>query len=181
MQTRECSVANLGAESVEALKAHLPSDENPLACFETQIEREGDYKATEFYIGLITPRRLVGVTVHLPKGFFGGYTGKNDIRAASMSLRDIVQIREGTWGNDGYYIDVVGHGDTTIRMLFNTRQFLLKYTGKLNEVIEQARSITSQSQISPADRLRELQNLYNERLISDAEYQQKRREILGQL
>jgi hypothetical protein len=181
MQTRECLIADLRPEFTPLLQAHLPNNENPIVCYEAVYDRN-DYppKCTFYKACIITAYRLIDASVGFEKGFLGGYNGKSHASATSALLQDIVSVNEEK-GYERWNVFVNGQGNTRLFMVFDSQVSALKFIDILNRAIDEARKPKIPSQPSPADRLRELQNLYNERLISDAEYQQKRREILGQL
>lgn len=180
IETRECSLAELKPEFAEILKGHLPSDEQPLICCETRWETDFSPKKTIFSVGIITQHWIVDADLSLHKSFLG-YTGEADTSATSMFLAEIVGISEGDWAEMGFEVKARGHGDNYVGCIFEARQVSIKFASILREAVEQAKAATLQTQKSPSDRLRELQKLYDDKLISDTEFQQKRKEILGQL
>ncbi len=168
MKTIECSVAQLRPELNQQITAQFCGNEDPLACCEANADELFQGKPSLAYV--ITQRQIIEAwsfrdTIH-------NY-------GSSMFLSDVVTIdeREGR-GKDVVQVTLSGHGDTH-KILYLERGH--KFISALRAAIGQAKTTASQMQISAGNRLQELTQLRNERLISDAEFEQKRKEILNQL
>ncbi len=68
-----------------------------------------------------------------------------------------------------------------MELFLETGQVSSKFVSTLRAAISQAKATASRTQVNPANLLRELTQLHNERFITDAEFEQKRKEILNQL
>ncbi len=110
------------------------------------------------------------------------FSGKQyDISSGSMYLTDIRSIGETSNRPRVIQVAIGGHGDYPTLLWLEQGQVASKFIAILRDAVNTARGMASQTQANPADRLRELAKLHQEGFINDAEFEQKRREILGKL
>ena len=98
-----------------------------------------------------------------------------------MLLTDIIGIEERKYGVQHFRVDVLGQSNNKFAFNFGSQQVSQQFMNILRSAIEQAKATSLHSQGNAADRLRELARLLKEGLINDAEFEQKRKEFLGQL
>jgi hypothetical protein len=185
MRTLESALDRLHPELGAQLAAQLSSRENILFCCET--------RDVEFYEGLpsyafvITQRRVAYAKLVVRGILFTRY----DTSASSMFLSDIISINESNNRDtpfDWYMrrsrvltVDLRGHGDNGFVFFFVDGPVARKFLTTLKELVNHTRTSAATAKGSPADRLRDLVRLHDEGLVTDAEFQQRRNEILQEL
>jgi len=164
IQITECTLEQLEPILREGIARSLSKGEQPLTCLVSK-------QLQVVYIYVITDARLMcaGATRDpITKRV-------SPTRITSLSLDEIVGISTGDkWvradRSDGMHIGCE----------LDTKQRAQSFASSLQSAKDCLRASLSQP-ISPADRLRELAKLHSEGLISESEFQQKRREIMKQL
>jgi hypothetical protein len=182
MQTVECSFTQLQPALGQQIAGQFSTGEQPLICCETRgIEEPYSGKFSDAYV--ITQRQIITARIRhlgMMDNIFSGRQFDN-WGSSSMYLADIVSIYESTGRQRDVYVSIKGHGETGLYLKFELGQVTQKFVAILRDATNRARGMTSQTQANPADRLRELAKLHQEGFISDAEFEQKRKEILGKL
>ena len=166
----ECSLAQLRPELNQQITTQLHGDENLLACCETsQVEFQSGKPS---YAYVVTPRQIIQAWTSPKQRKTGAY---------AIFLSDITDVGEYTDRKTGSGVWVRARADSNMRLYFETPQGANKFATTLRAAIDQAPAAAPQTPTNPADRLRQLTQLHQEGLVTDAEFQQKRKEILDQL
>lgn len=177
IKTRECSVRDLRRKVAAGIRQYLSSNDRILICCET-IFKEG--------IGLGVPRGLCAYVVTQNCLISSNYWRKTEYLtgADSMLLVDIISVQEKS-DKFGYSVTAHRHGSAAIVCSFGSQQASRKFASILREAIEKAKTAHVAAPLdspgSVEERLRTLTQLHRDGLVSDTEFQQKRKEILGQL
>jgi len=177
---RECAIEELQPELQATVKRSMPVNDGLVACFETKNEPD----AIEGVLGLIMlelPRTTYNAYVISQQYLIHAETGKPNSSSSSMRLLDIVSVKEDEFG-----IYARGHGNSVIWLPFRSeKEISKKFVEILRNTVEKARNISSVSPSQPPtnieERLRVLTQLHKDNLINDIEFQEKRKEILGEL
>ncbi len=181
--SRECPVSELHPQLEKLIQPFLSNADEVLTCFEYGFKPLGLWRQPGF-ASVITHTRLVcanRITLTEGKG------------AKACQLVDIVHVDElmspivfnyAGWTHDHY--EVVAHSlGSELHCHFYSQLEAQKFAQILRTAIERAKAtappIMPQSAISPEERLRRITQLHKDGLISTEEFQQKRREILGEL
>jgi hypothetical protein len=173
-KTKECTLDTLRPDHRRQIASQLPRDETPLICCVT--EYVGFLREEASYAYVITSRRVIATRL---------MRGEKEISVSSIFFTDIVT--SGEYDYEGTHgIDIQGHGGSRMRYYFESNEVLVKFRNILQDAMNRAKQTPSQSQTTqpqrnPADRLRELVQLHQDGFITDAEFEQKRKEILGRL
>lgn len=171
-----------GQWTYPAVKSLLPSDEQVLVCYEIIDKPGGGEKLFNFLASsntpdyyaayVITPKRLICVIQR----------NKYSKLQMARQLTDIFTIREvsdkGSWG-------FVVEGFEEMYFWFTSKTAYDRFLALVGQGIDQAqrKSIPIKVELSksPEERLRVLVQLHKDGLVDDAEFELKRKEILGQL
>ena len=187
--TRQCEVKDLQRDLQKLVKRHVPVNEQITVCLETRYEPKSSIwtsldeivslrfrSASPHYSAyLITDSRFACIE-HSDKSIIDY---KLLEKAESFQLGDILGIQE-----DNGELRIRSHGDAAIRCQFETTQQLQEFALLLRQAVEQAKHSRAQHDSRTEDaelRLKNLDRLLRSGLISNDEYQQKRRDILDQL
>lgn len=169
MKTRECLPAQLRPELNQQITAQLHGEQNLLACCETS---EVEFQAGKpSYAYVITPRQIIQAWTNPKLRKTGAY---------SIFLGDMISVGDGRDRKAGFAVWMRTREDVSMRLYFETEQVARKFASTLRTAIDQAKAPTPPP-ASPADRLRELTRLRQEGLVTEPEFEQKRKEILGEL
>ena len=170
MKTVECSLAQLRPELNQQITAQLHGDQNLLACCETkEVEFQGGKPS---YAYVITPRQIIQAWTNPKQRKTGAY---------SIFLSDIISIGEGKDRKTGFAVWMRTHEDLSMQLYFETEQGARKFASTLRSAMSQAKAAVIYTPASPADRLRSATQMHQEGPVTDAEFAEKRKEILGQL
>lgn len=171
-KTRECSLDELRPELGKVAKEQLSSNEEVLICYESKVRVTlfGLMPTTSFHALIATGHKIIKVS---------GYdTGVNKVE--SMCLSDVVSVGEDIYAGE-FSARMLGYGGSAIAFPFESREPARKFTNLLRRAIGESKATAPQQNKSASDRLRELAQLHKDGLISEDEFQQKRKEILDQL
>lgn len=187
IKTRQCWLIELHPELRSYLASQFPIGETVIACFETtKIDRVGfgPIDSEVISAGIVTPTRAIVLR------YFGrGWKPKDrGVAADCMNLTDAVTVTTSSayevnllWGGTTYStVTVHGHGGT-VAFDIDSLDNAARFAQILRTAIEQARASQPQLQQSPAQRLRELAKLHEEKLISDDEFESQRKRILAEM
>jgi len=183
-QTRKCSIQELQPKLATAIGQYMSSDDRILACYETKYTEDLVTALLGLALLVGLPETSIEAQVVTQSQVIHARTSKDGNSASSIRLADILNIEETS--SRGYYKTIVhSQGEATIWAGFASLQMEQKFANILRQAIKQARAAptaTSSPSLSILeDRLRVLTQLHKDGLISEAEFQQKRGELLNQL
>jgi hypothetical protein len=181
--TRACLVQDLRPDFVSIVQKYISSSDNILACYETKGTYKNvgfifDYNRAVYIIQIITKRLLI-------YGWSGGFRNHETPETTVLQLRDIKQIHEGS--NWNYWsVNVLGQSNNHIECTFTSQKFSQDFASILFGAMEQEKTeqiLPSQSPslASIEDSIERLSNLHKKGIISDIEFQEKRKELLNQI
>ncbi len=160
LEILECSLDAMTPENRNQILAQLSSDETPLICYEI-----GSKEGGSAYV--ITQRQVIAA--HSNSKF------KEEL-VSWILLTDITSISYNPILSN---ITISGYAQSAITCGFGKDPLIpmSKFRSILQDGIKRAR----ESQRVPADRLRELVQLHQDGFITDAEFDQKRKDTLEKL
>jgi len=195
-QTRECSIEELDPKLRKITKPYISYGEKILLCIERIPAKDTRSAINKFFsselpddshsASILTDRKII--TAYISPFLRRDHVG-------TINLDDISSITEEFSSSEGYYRDdydssckvtanITNGRPTGVGSFYGTHKVKMarKFAGAIRQEIQKAKaSSTSENSKSVEERLRALTNLYKEGLISEVEFQQKRKEILGQL
>ncbi len=192
-QTRECSIKELDLKLREIIKPYISDGEKILLCFETgPIEEEDTRSAISKFFSSELPDdfRSTSILTNI-KIIYASRNPRfgNDGNVITLDLNDISGITEESTSGHGYSscsvtANITNGRPTGVGSFSGAHKVNMsrKFTDAIRQELQKARtSSASENSKSVEERLRTLTNLHKEGLVSEAEFQQKRKEILGQL
>jgi hypothetical protein len=172
-QTKECSIGELQSKLQKTVKQFLDGDEKVLLCLQTIYSLGLGLFGSVRSAHVITERKLIKVDL-------SEYSHNE-----SMQLADIQSVQESSDGLGTYRTSALGHGGVAVHCDFRSRQASEKFARTLREAIEHVNtlrhSIPTQHPADVEERFRLLTKLHKDNLVSEDEFQKKRKEILGEL
>lgn len=208
LATKECALHGLRSELVHLIERHQIQDDPVLRCFHVRADKKsggcisaivdiiflgileifiGKSNAVHNWVHAITKQKVISAYFddeNKDSTYEGG--------VESMNLIDIVNIAPDWYGNYLWPVaKVTGTGGATLGLAisFEARQMLIDVLqravdeAKLHMQQSQERTGLSESGINTdiAKRLQRLTDLYQQKAITEVEYQQRRKAILNQL
>ena len=197
--TVECQLTKLLPELRNLISGHLQSGEAILFSCQTLHQGSPFIGEPNAYGQIITERRIVQA-IHnkfldialAPSDLIfnsGVASGIRDMMkthgsgnfAGSMLLSDIVSLETSTLRMRCCGIKTSGLGGTELQFIFASNEIHQKFLATLQKAMENAKVVASHAGVSTEKRLEKLAQLYKNGLISETEYQSKRKEILNQI
>lgn len=175
-ETCECSIKELEPELHNVVKPYISEGERVLLCIETG-SRFGIILSTYHYdASILTNKKIIVASA----------SSRSVPSVTTIDLADISSISQHLDAHHANFVvaDIVVHviGGEPTHLTFRSLDAAQKFERILREIVEQLKTQTSlKSPKMVEERLRALTNLYKEGLVSESEFQQKRKEILGQL
>jgi hypothetical protein len=194
-QTKECSIKELNPKLRKIIKPYISDGEKILLCFETESKEDTRSTLSKVFdqfqgnksfwewVGPNTSSVLILTNRKVINASIGGYTSI-DGRVTTINLDDISNVTEGTQYDYCQVTANVTNGIPANASFIGERKVEMsrKFSDAIRQEIQKIKtSSTSENSKGVEERLRALTNLYKEGLISEAEFQQKRKEIIGQL
>jgi len=200
-QTRECSFAETRPDLKSAIRQHLEEDDQIRACYET-IKEESFWIDVDVFDPVATLNELLDYLSNLAKvktymtyvvtqnRLILAATSQNkrmspNVNVHWTSLHDVVSISAYRKADRCYVVSASGHGESSTQCMFASEEYAHRFSVALSQAVDSIKSTSvstsSKSPSSTEDRLQVLTKLHKDGLVSDAEFQQKRSEILKEL
>jgi hypothetical protein len=193
--TVECQLNEFLPELQSLISGHFQSGEAILFSCQTLHQGSPFIKEPNAYGQIITERR-VALAVHnkfidiayAPSDFISnaGYASGikqqgNGNFAGSILLSDIVSLETNSIRMNCSRVKTTGLGGNDLQFVFASNEIHQNFLNILQKAMDNAKTAISHSGINIEKRLEELTRLYKNGLISEIEYESKRKEILNQL
>lgn len=163
-----------------------------------QISEEEAFRLAHWALTSTFPNRKITIVDGLTRGYSTYFRIMLDTYSQQVLVFPAIGIKENKEEVKGYYFEVSGSGTTVIGRQKNVELFeklnkslaetgksvvvtnvkLLKYEADMKIPIEGSQKIDKQS---PSESLRELKQLHKEGIISDEEFEKKKKEILERM
>lgn len=173
-RTIKCLFDSLEPEMGKPLQELIPEGEEIIYCSRTNWFM--------LYIQIITSTQVVIAKALYHKGTMSFAKPSIDMpKFYSIPLSQIVDVKEGKHEEyDVYYVRFYRQENDYLETCFMTNKDAQDFLNELKKV-QEYNNLNIQLENRPPNRLRELTKLYNEGIITENEFQQKRKDILDQL
>ncbi len=162
---RRCTIQDLDSKIATECRKYIPPEENVLVCYEWDF---GGFLSREFAVYVVTEKQLV----------FAQNVSRM-LGIVSVPLTDIYTVHESK-SSSSYQVEA-----NNKKFDFNDKNDADHFAAVLREAIQHVKGIRNSpqgsSQSNAEERFRVLVRLRNDGLITEEEFQQKRKEILGEL
>lgn len=170
--TIECTLSQLEPELRSSLSDFLGSDETIITCYKTIWHM--------VWVQVITNLRVIILRADLIPGMLflrKPVINSREIKSIPLSEIEKIECKKNT-GYDIYTIEIIGRNQQTLEANFLTRQKAELFENSLHHSLA-----SDQNKNKPAtvERMRALSQLFQEGLITDQEYEEKKKEILSGL
>jgi hypothetical protein len=178
-QSRACSLQDLRPDFAKVVQKHISVDEEIIACYETTGTKSNNGVIFE------TQTPVYSAQIISRKQLILGWSSNDGYSVKSIQLRDIVSISEGgSGGVYGYWVTASAQGEIHLGCAFANPQMSQDFAQILKQAIEQEKTASESKGLSLAsieERIETLTRLHKNGLISDLEFQEKRKELLNQI
>ncbi len=183
--TTKLSFSQLRPKLQQLMTPHLSTDDIIL-CFETVDKIDCIGTVIDLLSGNgFTGNTYWGIAISRKKVARGIYSGGGHEVAESINIVDITNVQPYTDVGGAYSVNVFGSGSTKMILVFGDKVNQQNFVNTLQRVVDDAKNkISARGSNATRDvksRLKELTSLRDEGLIDEAEYQSKRRKILGEI
>lgn len=196
--TVECQPTEFYPGIHSLVSGHLQSGEAILFSCQTAHQDSPFISETNVYGQIITERRVIQAIRNkflnieiAPSDFISNLGARDGIRnmmkrygngnlAGSILLGDIAGLETSNYRLGCYGLKISGMGGTDLKLVFASNEVFQKFLAVLQKAREDAKVNTSHDRANIGKRLEELTQLYKDGLITEVEYQSKRKEILNQ-